>query len=139
MGKRIELPSGAWAELRDPKSVTNRERRPLLERVESEASPGAPLVTKLGFGDRLVCLMVASWSYDLGLPKDHPEVLEDVPGLDLDTLYLEVMKPENMPFLDTGDRRDPKVSPPSLPVSPTALPTATSTNDAISLTSGSIA
>ena len=138
MEKRIELPSGGWAMLRDPRSVTNRERKPLLERVEADANPGAPLMAKLGFGDRLVCLMVASWSYDFPLPRDHPEALEDVPGLDLDALYLEVMKPENMPFLDTGDRPDPKASAPSSPASPTASSTATSTNETISLTSASI-
>ncbi len=139
MERRIDLPSGGWCELRDPKSITNRERKPLVEHAEAESGEDASLVAKLGFADRLVSLMVASWGYDFPIPKERPESLDDMPAIDLDTLRLAVQKPENMPFLNMGDWRDPKASPGDSKASSTEFSTTTSDAATISLTSESIA
>ena len=138
MERRIDLPSGGWCELRDPNAVTNRERKPLMERAETEGSDDAPLLTRLGFVDRLVTLMVMRWSYDFPVPAQRAESLDDMSGTDLDTLRLEVQKPENMPFLFKGDWRDPKASPDDSKASSMESNTTTSDAETISRTSASI-
>ncbi len=105
---RIDLPSGNWVKFRDPKSVTNRERRPLMEHAEEETAEGAGLVRNLSFAERLVALMVGEWSYPHPLPSAKPEVLDDLPALDLDTMMQAVILPEHSPFLATGKMADPK-------------------------------
>ena len=134
MERRIELPSGGWCELRDPDTVTNRERKPIVEKAESEGSESSSLVSKLGFVDRLVVLMVTRWSFDFPIPKEKPESLDDLPGRDLDKIRLAVQEPETMPFLFKGDPRDPKASDGDLMPSPQASSTTTSSTEAISLT-----
>ena len=137
--RRIDLPSGGWCELRDPHTVTNRERRPLLEKAEKEeAVLAASGMARLAFADKLVCLMVSAWSFDLPLPSEQPSALEDVPGIDLDTMHLELMKPENMPFLFVGEPTDPKASPASSGASRQVSSTTTSDAEPISLTLESI-
>ncbi len=111
MGDRVDLPSGAWAEFRDPHSVTNRERRPLVDRAEADTGPGSSLVSQLSFGERLVILMVDAWSYDMPLPRADAKVLDDLPAMDLDKLMIEVAKDERRPFLFEGKMSDPKASP----------------------------
>ena len=134
-GRRMDLPSGGWCELRDPHSVTNRERRPLLEKAErDEKQMGESALARLDFADKLACLMISGWSYDLPLPGEQPSALEDVSAMDLDAIHTELMKPANMPFLDMGDPKDPKASPEPSGVSRPVFSTTTSSAEPISLT-----
>lgn len=108
--RRIDLPSGGWAMLRDPASVPNKERTPILARVEADGAESSSLVTKLDFVDRIVMVLVKEWSYPLPIPKESVESLEEVGGLDLDQLRLAVMDPESHLWLDTTINPDPKAS-----------------------------
>lgn len=68
---RVELPGGEWVELRDPRRVTERERRPLKRRFVALAQagePGAsatvatPLAPQLGGGKHSVADVAAKFS-----------------------------------------------------------------------------
>jgi len=130
---RLDLPSGEWATLRDPKRVLNEERDAILSHVESEATESASFLTKLTFADRLVVLMVQEWSYPMPVPSEAPESLKKVFGVDVDFLRLEMMKPERIPFLNEKDADDPKVPSGSSENLRWESPTGTSKSEAISL------
>jgi hypothetical protein len=130
--ERVELPSGEWAVLRDPKRVLNEEREAILERVETDAADSASFMTKLGFADRLVVLMVKEWSYPLPVPSVSPESLKKVFGVDIDQLRLEMMKPARVPFLDIKDDSDPKAPTGNSETSKWESPTGTSNSETIS-------
>lgn len=141
MDRRVELPSGGWAVLRDPTTVTNRERRPILaEMARQEDLHDVPLgqqtLERVTIAEMYVRVLVKQWSFDLPIPSTDPSSLDDIPGLDHDTLCLKVQDPESSLFLDVGSKPDPKdqIAPaPSSGNSVTASPTTTSAQEAISL------
>lgn len=118
--KRVELPSGGYAVLRDPQSVTARERKPLETDMARAYKTGN--VDELNFADRLVALMVKEWSLPSGVPSGDVEALGDLPGWDLDALRVAVQDPATSPFLAVADSKpDPK--------GPTSLPTNSGGSD----------
>jgi CBS domain-containing protein len=86
-GQRVPLADGHWAVLRDPLTFTVRERRRLQRQLISLGG-GRPDELDLG---ELVALLVATWSLDLPLPADAPDVLDRVPPADLAALGAAVL------------------------------------------------
>lgn len=129
--KRVELPSGGWAVFRDPTSVTARERKPLLDRALKARESGEPESPEwnLDYATRLIVLTLKSWSYELPLPKENVESLQDIGAMDLDTLQLAVIKPGIKPFVDTEQSDDPKATGDSSGTSRTESSTATSPDE----------
>lgn len=87
---RVELPGGEWAELRDPRKVSERLRRPILAAqadLRRFGVPGDMESTGAGFGaamtaygelnDLMVVALVSAWS--LESPVSLESVL-DLPG-----------------------------------------------------------
>lgn len=111
MGNRtVELPSGATAVLRDPLTVTNRERKPILRALA--ANGASDPLGNLDTADIIVRVMVESWSYPgKGIPSSLPaeSCLDEIPAIDADRLRVAVMEPESSMFLDvSGNPADPK-------------------------------
>lgn len=101
---KIELPGGAWAALRDPDVVTERQRKPLILAAQRLAAEGN-LSVMVDVQDAVVLAMVESWSFDVPVTADG---LLDVPAKTLTALRLacEGFAAELMP--DFGPTPDPE-------------------------------
>jgi hypothetical protein len=127
--------------LRDPTTVTNRERRPILaEMARQEDLKDVPLgqqtLERVRIAEMYVQVLVKSWSFELPVPSADPSSLDEVPGLDHDTLCMAVQDPESSLFLDVGSKPDPKGQSDPVPNSGNSVaasPTTTSGQGAISL------
>jgi hypothetical protein len=101
---KIALPDGGWANLRDPKAVTERLRRPVtrlaaglhasgaLKGIDGENGEGLTVEALDGMSDLndAICLaLVDSWSYDLPVTADG---LLDLPGAVYDSLREQASK-----------------------------------------------
>lgn len=98
---RVVLPSGQWAELREPKTLTNGQRKPFMlaftraiQQSGTEAAPAAALA----IGDAAIVVLVDSWSLDKKLPSDEPSVLDELDIGTYDTLMRECA--ERIPELE---------------------------------------
>lgn len=108
---RVDLPSGAWIELRDPGDITERQRRTVML-VMSELSPQAKqslasandeasAIDAYGetsrddseilfrMNDALAIVMIVGWSFDF---PPLAESLPDIPGRDYKAV-LEAVAP----------------------------------------------
>ncbi len=91
-GQRVPLRGGHWAVLRDPLTLTIRERRRLQRcLLELEAGRASQLDV-----DPLIGELVASWSFDLPLPADA-EALASLARTDYELLRAAVI--EELPDL----------------------------------------
>lgn len=88
--KRIELPSGGWAELLDPMTIRTKHRRRVLETLNIERMTRGAASVGLDMSDGLILMMVEKWSVDylpgVGRPLDNPESLEELELPDYDVL-----------------------------------------------------
>jgi hypothetical protein len=81
MGNKVSLPDGAWAVLRDPESVTERQRRPLirLRRRMLGSSVGERLLdsdlSSLPTGDALRLLQPVIGSDDFNLLEEIDDLI----------------------------------------------------------------
>lgn len=88
----VELTNGQSAEVRDPETVSRKERNALLEglpEAPSTIGPNGKLVAgkpdfKLSMAtlDRILAYIVESWTFDLVLPSEDVGVLDELMGAD---------------------------------------------------------
>lgn len=112
--RRVELPSGGWAELRDPREVRTRDRkRALAEALGQLPDNAGQILTGLMSMDGLAILLVEKWSAPyapfngaprVGLTVDDLDALE-IPDMDALTracepaqrlLFPQIASPDNM-------------------------------------------
>jgi hypothetical protein len=101
---KIALPGDTWALLRDPKAVTERQRRPVtrlaaglhasgaLKGIDAESGEGLTVEALDGMSDlndAIVLALVAEWSFDLPITADG---LLDLPGAVYDSLREQTAK-----------------------------------------------
>lgn len=128
---RIELPGGAWADIRDPEELSERHRRPVKNLASASVATIARLegisagedMAALGIteeeADRLTRLqdativaVVAAWSYDLPVTAD---ALLDLPGAAYDALAAATAKTGAEATLDTSPNPTPEPGNPTGP------------------------
>ena len=81
---RIDLPAGAWAELRDVDTVTERQRKPLIAAMDQMKTPDeAGLGALFNVQDALILILVESWSFPAPLTADG---LLDLPAKAVDEM-----------------------------------------------------
>lgn len=91
MTTRVELPDGQWAELREPASLTNGQRKPFMlafTRAVQQSTSGTDesAAATLAVGDATIVVLIDSWSLDKKLPCDEPAVLDELDIGTYDTL-----------------------------------------------------
>ncbi|CAN5896071.1 hypothetical protein BH23ACT2_BH23ACT2_09360 [soil metagenome] len=91
-GQRVGLTDGRWAVLRDPLTLTIRERR-RLQTALRDLDAGPPTGPAL---DGLVALLVASWSFPVPLPTDPDRLAALEPA---DRALLEAAVQDELPGL----------------------------------------
>lgn len=89
-GQRVELTNGSWAVLRDPLTLTVRERR-RLQRILLQLSGGSTADLDL---DPVIAEMVGSWSFDAATDADAVAALDDA-----DRELLRTAVEEDLPAL----------------------------------------
>lgn len=139
---RVSLPDDQWAELADPRKVSERKRRPYVQAMVAftQATALLPVIEEGehkgdhppgSFGpehtalfdatlDLLVVALVKAWSFDLPIDANS---LQDLPVDCFDVLRKAVNEkgPALMPDLSVDP--DPKAPSGELPQPPTALST----------------
>jgi len=83
--KKITLPSGATAELRDPSTLRVKDRK----KVYRNASGEEGIMQAISMIDGLIAIMVDSWSFDLLIPSVKIEILDELEMADYDFLAKE--------------------------------------------------
>ena len=117
--ERIDLPSGGWAELRDPKTLRAKDKRRVLKNIKGTPDEENPVAASLDTTDGMVCMMVTAWEIpympDAALPGDAPEMLDELEIPDYDVLLEAVTPARELLFPDkiTPDDHDKPDSPPA--------------------------
>lgn len=111
---RLDLPDGAWAEVRDPKQVPERLRRPVSRAAAAAAATGfdaehmatpeqIDAITSLN--DHVIRALVASWSFEAEVSV---ESILDLPAAAYDALAAHAAKQVLALMPDFGPNPDPK-------------------------------
>jgi hypothetical protein len=82
MSKIINLPSGATATMRDPRTLKQKDRQKVLVSVNSENNVAAAV----SFTDSAIAILVEEWSFDLIPPAVKLESLGELTIADYDAL-----------------------------------------------------
>lgn len=69
-GARVELPSGGWAVLRDPKTLRSRDKKSMMRRVKGTPDPDNPVGFAVDMTDAIITEMVTAWHIPYG--QDWP-------------------------------------------------------------------
>lgn len=104
----IELPSGATAVLKDPRTLLVKDRNLVLECADHETK----LAMATGMQAGLVAVMVESWSFDLIPPSVSIKSIEMLTPADYEVLVEACMPAQKALFPSiqvAEDANDPKV------------------------------
>lgn len=81
---RLDLLDGQWAELRDDvERIPHGDRKRVMRAWQSgddDTEKGIRVT------EALLCVLVTSWTLDLPLPREKPEVIDELAGHDFDVL-----------------------------------------------------
>lgn len=91
---RLELPSGAWAEVPDPDHLTNADRKGLIRAIrdagiEPPEEGSAIDTTEIFLGpavNSVMAWLVKEWSYEMPRPAADLEAVDSIPIADYDVL-----------------------------------------------------
>jgi hypothetical protein len=82
MSKIINLPSGATATIRDPRTLKQKDRQKVLVSVNADNNVAAAV----SFTDSAIAILVEEWSFDLIPPNVKIESLGELSIADYDAL-----------------------------------------------------
>lgn len=106
----IELLDGQSAELRDDvERIPHGDRKRVMRAWQSGADD-----TERGIRvtEALLCVLVTSWTLDLPLPREKPEVIDELAGHDFDVLQHAAVELQKRLYVDFNPTPDP-ASPPA--------------------------
>lgn len=110
---KIDVPGG-WAKLRDPDTVTERQRKPFMKAVgragNLQAADDGGISLLVEVQDALVLAMVEEWSFDAPITADG---LEDLPHKAITALRVACQEFREELLPDFGPTPDPQS--PSVP------------------------
>jgi hypothetical protein len=92
--KKIQLPSGGWASLRDPNTLRVKDRNKVLRHAGKEEG----LMQALSILDGLIALLVDEWSFEMPIPSIKIQSLGELTLADYDTLSEEAQKAQETLF-----------------------------------------
>ena len=119
---KVEVPGG-WIELRDPKSVSERLRRPVIAKasqlsgavtaVEGGAVSSEAVTEMFEFNDLIAVALISEWSFDSSVSA---ESLLDLPGETYDAIQRTVapMVTDLMPSFEVTPDADSPTGPSSV-------------------------
>lgn len=92
--KKIKLPSGGWAKLKDPSTLRVKDRTKVLRHAGKEEG----LMQAISILDGLIALMVEEWSFEMPPPGIKIQSLGELTLADYDTLSEEAQKAQEVLF-----------------------------------------
>ena len=81
--KKITLPSGATATLKDPSLLRVGDRKRIIKSADVE---GGDLTRAMALQDALIAILVEDWSYDLIIPSVRIDSIDELQTGDYDAL-----------------------------------------------------
>lgn len=110
MSKKITLPSGATASLKDPSLLRVKDRKRVM--TTADEAKGGDLAKALALGDALLAMLVEEWSFDLPIPAAKLESLDELEMKDYDYLVEQTKDAQKILFPTLADtpenEKDPK-------------------------------
>lgn len=93
---RVELPSGGWAELADPKKIRSKHRKLVMDRLNIDRMQQRTVGVAFDVTEGLMLMMVEKWHVpyfpDVARPLDDVSVLDELEIPDYDALA-EALEP----------------------------------------------
>lgn len=80
--KKVELPSGGWAVLKDPESLRVKDRKKILKNANGEQG----LMQAMSIVDGLIACLIEEWSFEMPIPMIKISALDELTMADYDQL-----------------------------------------------------
>jgi hypothetical protein len=117
MSKKVTLPSGATATLKDFGLLKIKDRKNLMKATDIE---GGDTTRSMAMQDALIAMLVTEWSFDFPVPSVKAESIDELSPADFDALIeetkdaqkalfpsiAETVENEADPKAPTGDSKD---------------------------------
>jgi hypothetical protein len=99
---RVDLPSGGWAELADPRKIRAKHRKRVMDQLNLERMQSGKGGIALDMTDGLIIMMVEKWHIpylpNVGRPLDDPDSTGELTIPDYDRLTDELEPAREMIF-----------------------------------------
>jgi hypothetical protein len=104
--RHVPLPSGGWAEYRDPATIRAKDKRQIIRAIEN---PDRAAAASLDITEGVVCMFVERWQIpylpDAPLPREMPSILGELTIGDYDAL-IDAARPALAIFFPTSTPDD---------------------------------
>jgi len=107
--KKITLPSGATVTLRDENTIRYKDRKMLYKTVDKETD--TELGKALAMTETLIQMLVVEWSFDLPVPMNKKESLEELSIADFDALVEKTKEIQKALFPSLSDTPENEANP----------------------------
>lgn len=108
MSKKITLPSGATATLKDYTSLRIKDRKAVLKATDVE---GGELTKSMALQDALIAMLVEDWSYEFPVPSVDINSLGELFPADFDALIDETKDAQKSLFPNLTDTPENEADP----------------------------
>lgn len=109
MAKEIELPSGAKVTLKDPSELKVKDRKQVMKTADS--AEGGDLGKALALSDALVAMLVVSWTFDLPIPSQRLDSVDELSMADYDALVEATKDAQKALFPSLGETPENETDP----------------------------
>lgn len=107
--KKVNLPSGGWAVLKDAETLRVKDRRKIIRQANGEEG----LMQALTIIDGLIACLVEEWSFEFPIPAIKLSVLDELTMADYDTLSNVAGEAQKVLFPQLGETEEAKNDPDS--------------------------
>jgi hypothetical protein len=111
MSKKITLPSGATATLKDYSLLKVKDRKAVLKSTEVE---GGDLTKSMALQDALIAMLIEEWSFDLPIPRVSIDSLGELFPGDFDALVEETKDAQKSLFPNISETVENEADPKAL-------------------------
>ena len=108
MSRKITLPSGATATLKDPSLLRVKDRKRVLKSAETE---GGDLSKPLALGDALIAMLIEDWSFEFLIPALKIDNLDELTMADYDALVEETKDAQKHLFPNLAETPETEADP----------------------------
>lgn len=93
-GKRIELPSGGWAQFKDASTLRVRDRKKIIKHSNTETG----IMAALNMVDGILACLITEWSFEMPIPAIKLAALEELTMADYDSLSEQAEEAQRILF-----------------------------------------
>ena len=108
MSKKITLPSGATATLKDPSLLRVKDRKKVLKSTDVD---GGELTKALALQAALIAMLIEDWSFDFAIPNINLDSLDELEMRDYDALIEETSEAQKYLFPTIADTPENDANP----------------------------